>query len=69
MLTRAIRLHSRFRRQYPQEPEREIWDRVCGILIPGYDTLPQSLQRDERELLQLRVTWRLRKRRPRKTPS
>jgi hypothetical protein len=68
MVTCAIRLHRKFQRQYPQERSRENWNRVCVILIPGYAALPEMEQQTEREQLQQRVKWRLRKPRRRKIP-
>jgi hypothetical protein len=67
-VTCAIRLCRKFQRQYPQESSREIWDRICVILIPGYAALSEMEKRTEREQLQQRVRWRLRKRRRRKIP-
>jgi hypothetical protein len=65
-ITRAIRLHSRLRRQYSAEKPREIWARVAGKLIAGFDSYNQLEQRALIDDLKNRVKSRLRKRPARK---
>jgi hypothetical protein len=58
-ITSAMMLLGRFRRKYPQERPRDIWNRVCLELIPGYAALPEVDQRAAREDWQPRVKSRL----------
>jgi hypothetical protein len=58
-ITRARILFRRLRRKYPQERPREIWNRVCVELIPGYAALPEWELRTAREDLQARVKSRV----------
>jgi hypothetical protein len=58
-ITRAMMLLGNFRRKYPQEKRREIWNRVCLILISGYADLSEWEQREARENLQARVKSRV----------
>jgi hypothetical protein len=68
-ITRAIVLYGKFRRQYPEEQPRAIWSRVYPLVIPGYQNMPDLEQRTAREKLREQVTWRRRKRHPRKIPA
>jgi hypothetical protein len=63
--TRAILLYSRFRRKHPKEKPAETWSRVCSVMFPGYADLSEIEQKDMREGLRERVSWR-RRRKPRK---
>jgi hypothetical protein len=66
VVTGAILLHAKLHRQYPEEKPRAIWSRVYPLVIPNYAAKTDVEQRTAREDLYLRVTWRRRKRRPRK---
>jgi hypothetical protein len=66
-ITRAILLYSRARRQHPEEKPHESWERVCVLLYPGYEALPDIARRDTCEGLRLRVKSRFRSRRGRKS--
>jgi hypothetical protein len=66
VVTAAIMLHAKLRRQFPKDPPRSIWARVYEMVIPKYAAMTDIEQRSAREDLYLRVTWRRRKRRPRK---
>jgi len=69
VITDAIMLHAKFRRQFPADQPRSIWARVYPLAIPGYDAMPEVEQRTAREKLRERIAWRRRKRRPRKIPA
>ena len=58
-ITCALMLLGGFRRRYPRERPREIWNRVCLILIRGYAELAELDQRAAREDLQARVKSRV----------
>jgi hypothetical protein len=60
-ITRAIRLHSSIRRQYPTEKPRELWYRVAAKLIPDFDSYNELEQRALVDDLRSRVKSRLRK--------
>jgi hypothetical protein len=69
MVTRALKLFQKFRRQFPEDKPRALWRRVYSLAIPGYDGMPELEQRTAREHLRERVVWRRRKRRSRKIPA
>ena len=48
IITRAMMLRARFQRKFPQEKPRQVWNRICLILIPGYAALPKLDQRAAR---------------------
>jgi hypothetical protein len=66
MVTDALKLRAQFRRQFPEETPRQICQRVYVAVIDGYANMQPTEQREARELLQQRMIWRRRKRRPRK---
>lgn len=66
MVTLALKLRAEFRRQFPEETWSQICQRVYVAVIPGYTNLPPMEQRDARRRLLERMTWRRRKRYPRK---
>jgi hypothetical protein len=66
VVTRAIALHAKLRRQFPDDPPRAVWVRIYEQLIPGYRELSSIEQHTAREELRERIAWRRRKRRPRK---
>jgi hypothetical protein len=68
-ITRAIALRRNFRRQYPEDKPRAIWSRIYPLVIPGYADMPKVEQRTARQKLREQVTWRRRKRCPRKNPA
>jgi hypothetical protein len=68
-VTRAIVLYGQFRKQYPQDQPRAVWSRIYSLVIPGYDGMSGLEQRTVREKLREQVSWRRRKRRPRKIPA
>jgi hypothetical protein len=59
MISCGMGLLAKFRRKYPEEKPREIWKRICLILIPGYATLTELEQAALREDLQARVKSRV----------
>jgi hypothetical protein len=61
----AIRLRSRFRRQYPNERWVQIWERMYPLVIPNYATMSEMEQSDARQQLRERVRWRATKRKRR----
>jgi len=69
VVTRAITAYAKLHRQFPDEQPRAVWARVYPIAIPGYESMSDLDQRSAREELHQRVTWRRRKRRPRKIPA
>jgi hypothetical protein len=69
IVTRAIVLRRKFRRQFPEEKPRATWSRICLLVISSYADLPEVEQRTAREKLREQVAWRLRKRYPRKIPA
>jgi len=69
MVTNALKLRAKLRREFPEETARQICQRVYVAVIPGYTDLRPMEQRDARQRLQERMTWRRRKRHPRKNPA
>jgi hypothetical protein len=65
-ITRAIVLRQQSRRQYPEDKPRAIWNRIYPLVIRGYADMPEVDQRTAREKLREQVSWRRRKRHPRK---
>ena len=51
LVTKAIRLRQRFRRQYPGEKPEQIWKRVYLEAILGYASMDRERQRAKRLLL------------------
>jgi hypothetical protein len=72
-VTDAIRLRRRFRRQYPRETAKEIWNRVYPLAIRGYNRMiavdQESARYDLRERVSDRLRKRARRKRPRKIPA
>ena len=64
--TRAILLHRKLRRKFPEETPRQVWSRVYPLAIPGYDAMAEIEQQSARERLRERIGWRGRKRKRRK---
>jgi hypothetical protein len=69
IVTQAIVLRRKFRRQYPEDKPRAIWSRIYHLVIPAYADMSEVEQRTAREKLREQVAWRRRKRRPRKIPA
>jgi hypothetical protein len=67
--TRAIVLYRKLRKQCPEDKPRALWSRIYPLVILGYADMPDVEQRTAREQLRERITWRRRKRRPRKNPA
>ncbi len=65
-VTEAIGLRKEFRRQFPDEPWAETWDRIYPHVIPGYDAMTGIEQNDARQVLRERVRWRQRARKRRR---
>jgi len=61
-VTQAIRLKAKFRRLYPNERPDQIWKRIYPQVIPNYEAMNLVEQKDARERLRERVTWRCRRR-------
>jgi hypothetical protein len=59
IISRGMGLLAKFRRKYPEEKPRQVWKRICLILIPGYAALSEVEQRAVREDLQARVKSRV----------
>jgi hypothetical protein len=59
-VTRAIQLLKLYRRQYPDECPAQHWARLYPAVIPGYQDMNPTEQRDARERLRERVRWRKR---------
>jgi hypothetical protein len=66
IVTSALNLRAKLRREFTEETARQICQRVYVAVIPDYTNLPPMEQREARQRLQERMTWRRRKRRPRK---
>jgi hypothetical protein len=65
-VTHAMKLHSKFRRQFPKLLPRELWVKVYPLAINGWEGMTDLERCDARQTLHDRVVWRLRKRRPRR---
>src|SRR5215468_720657 len=50
-VTRVITLYRKFRRKFPEERPRQVWNRVYPLAIPGYDLMPEIEQRSARDKL------------------
>jgi hypothetical protein len=66
MVTKALRLFEKLKRQSPADSPRELWAKVYPAVIPEYEKMPEIERRTAREELHQRCAWRRRKRRPRK---
>jgi hypothetical protein len=64
IVTSALELREKLRREFPEETARQICQRVYVAVIPDYANLSPMEQREARQRLQERMTWRRRKRRP-----
>jgi hypothetical protein len=61
-VTRAILIHRKLRRKFPEESPRALWNRVYPIVISGYADMSEVDQRTARGILRERIAWRRAKR-------
>jgi hypothetical protein len=66
-VTEAILLLKKLRREFPQEDQRQLWQRVYPEVIPHYGSLPREQQRGQEMLLREQVRSRGNQRRRRET--
>jgi hypothetical protein len=64
IVTSALELREKLRREFPEETARQICQRVYVAVIPDYVNLSPMEQCEARQRLQERMTWRHRKRAP-----
>src|SRR5215831_17957595 len=68
IVSRAVRLLRRFRRQHPEETPQQHWARVDRLVLPNPDSMMHADYEAAKFDLRRRVRWRMRKRR-RKIPA
>jgi len=68
IVSRAVRLLRRFRRQHPEESPQQHWTRVDRLILPNPDSMMHADYEAAKFDLRRRVRWRMRKRR-RKIPA
>ena len=65
IVTAAIALYGKFRRESPEESPRRLWSRVYPLAIAQWESMSDLERRNARDELRERIAWRRRKRRPR----
>jgi hypothetical protein len=68
-VTKAIRLLHEFRRQYPEEKNSQLWNRIFPLALPGYETLTADEKRRQGKELKDRVRSRENQQRRRRRQS
>ena len=63
IVTRAITLYRKLRRESPDDSPRKLWARVYPRVIDGWANMSDLEQRNARDELRERIAWRRRKRR------
>jgi hypothetical protein len=69
IVTRAITLHRKLRRESPDDSPQKLWARVYPRVIDGWANMSDLERRNARDELRERIGWRRRKRRSRKIPA
>jgi hypothetical protein len=62
IVTRAIALYRKLRRESPQQSPRQLWSQVYPRVIERWDTMSELDRRGARDQLRERIAWRRRKR-------
>ena len=63
IVSRAIALYRKLRRESPQQSPRQLWGQVYPLAIPQWETKSDLERRSARDELRERIAWRRRKRR------